>query len=129
MDSVEILMSISEPRWHGMRMTTTGAAGEPRATVVAMLVALFPAHVRGAVAERARRRSACPAKRLGAIFLRGHVPIVITGSSGFPLMSGLQRVVLAAVMLVLVAAARATRLAVEAILEMVPAGVRLRGVA
>lgn len=52
---------------------------------------------------------------LSAAFLLSHVPIVIGGSSGFPLMGGLQRVLYAAVMLVLVATARATRLAAEAL--------------
>jgi hypothetical protein len=67
---------------------------------------------------------------LSAVFLLSHVPIVIGGSSGFPLIGGLQRVLYAAVMLVLVATARATRLAVEA--SSCPAasvGPRLRGAA
>jgi hypothetical protein len=116
MDSVEILMSISKAQWHGMRMTTTGGTAGPRPTVAAMLVAVFPTHARAAIAERAQRPSASPAGRVGAIFTSSHVPIVITGSSRFPLMGGLRRVVLVAVMLVLVAAARATRLAVDATL-------------
>jgi hypothetical protein len=131
MDSVEILMSISEPRWHGRRMTTTGgtgrgATGGTRATVAALvLAAVFPAHARGATAGRAHRRPAGPAESLSAVSPRGHVPIVITPSSGFLRMGGLLRVVLAAVMLVLAAAARATRLAVEA----TPVHVQLRGAA
>jgi Protein of unknown function (DUF998) len=50
---------------------------------------------------------------LSAVFLLSHVPIVIAGSPGFPLIGGVQRVLFAAVMLVLVATARATRLAVD----------------
>jgi hypothetical protein len=95
------------------------------------------------VARRARSasewRAAAPALHwvsgtaavLSAIFLLSHVPIVIAGSPGFPAMGGLQRVVFVMVMLVLVATARATRLAVEAVPcpEAVPAGAPLRGAA
>ncbi|OLT22280.1 hypothetical protein BJF78_07785 [Pseudonocardia sp. CNS-139] len=49
----------------------------------------------------------------GVFFLLTHVPIVIGGSPGFPLIGGVQRVLFLAVMLVLVATARATRLAVD----------------
>lgn len=48
---------------------------------------------------------------LSALFLLSHVPIVVAGSPGFPLMGGVQRVVYAAVMLMLVVTATATRLA------------------
>ena len=54
---------------------------------------------------------------LSAFFLLTHIPIVIAGSPGFPLIGGVQRVVFASVMLVLVATARATRLAVDRALE------------
>lgn len=50
---------------------------------------------------------------LSALFLLSHVPIVIAGSSVLPLLGGVQRVLFAGVMLVLVATARATRIAVE----------------
>ena len=50
-------------------------------------------------------------------FLLSHVPIVIGASPGFPLVAEVQRVLYAAVILVLVVTARATRLAVERALE------------
>jgi hypothetical protein len=61
---------------------------------------------------------------LSALFLLSHIPIVIAGSPGFPLIGGVQRVLYAAVMLVLVATARATRLAVDRALSpvAVPSG-------
>jgi len=49
---------------------------------------------------------------LSAVFLLSHLPIVIGTSSGFPLLGGVERVLYAAVMLVLLVTARATRLAV-----------------
>jgi hypothetical protein len=77
------------------------------------------------VARRARSapawRPAAPAlARAGAVvgvlsgsFLLIHVPIVVIGSPGFPLLGGVQRVLFTAVMLVLVATARATRFALD----------------
>jgi hypothetical protein len=47
---------------------------------------------------------------LSAFFLLVHVPIVIAGSPGFPLIGGVQRVIWVAVMVMLVVTARATRL-------------------
>jgi hypothetical protein len=69
---------------------------------------------------------------LSAFYLLSHVPIVIGGLPGFPFIGAVQRVLYAAVMLVLVAMARATRLAVDRAL--VPAAVpsgdpHLRGAA
>ena len=57
--------------------------------------------------------SAGGAGAVSAFFLVSHLPIVIGGSPGFPLLGGVQRVLYSLVMLVLVATARATRLAVE----------------
>jgi hypothetical protein len=255
MDSVEILMSVSEAGWHGMPMTSTGGIGResagvawagesvvtaavivallplgflhvssigsidplsavisdyvfqqggyallgaaaislavacvviatglrradlpaPRvpallfvsAAVALVLVALFPTHTPGTtpglvstvhraaggwvfavlplaawlVAVRARavpawRPAAVPltwaariACAVSAFFLLNHVPIVIAGSPFFPLLGGVQRVLCAAVMVVLVMTARATRLATECVLEPVPVSPRLRGAA
>lgn len=50
---------------------------------------------------------------LSAVFLLSHVPIVIGTSPGFPLLGGVERVLYASVMLVLLATARSTRLAVD----------------
>jgi Protein of unknown function (DUF998) len=50
---------------------------------------------------------------ISGFFLLSHVPIVIDGSPAFPFQGGLQRVLVAAVMVVLVMTARATRLAVD----------------
>ncbi|WP_232662311.1 DUF998 domain-containing protein [Pseudonocardia sp. TRM90224] len=50
---------------------------------------------------------------LSAVFLLSYVPIVIAGSSGIPLLGGVERVLYAAVMVGLFATIRATRLAVE----------------
>jgi hypothetical protein len=68
---------------------------------------------------------------LSAVFILSHVPIVIAGSPGFPLLGGVQRVLYAAVMLVLVATARATRLAVDRALSpaALPSGTQLRSAA
>jgi hypothetical protein len=66
---------------------------------------------------------------VSAFFLLNHVPIVIAGSPFFPLLGGVQRVLCAAVMVVLVMTARATRLATERVLEPVPVPPRLRGAA
>jgi hypothetical protein len=66
---------------------------------------------------------------VSAFFLVSHLPIVIGGSFGFPLLGGVQRVLYSLVMLVLVATARATRLAVERapIPASLPSAVELRG--
>jgi hypothetical protein len=66
---------------------------------------------------------------LCALFLLSLLPIVIGGSPGFPLLGGVQRVLYAVVMLVLVVTARATRLAVEHAPgpAALPSGVELRG--
>lgn len=69
---------------------------------------------------------------LSAFYLLSYVPIVIGGLPGFPFTGAVQRVLYAAVMLVLVTTARATRLAVDRAL--VPAAVpsgdpHLRGAA
>jgi Protein of unknown function (DUF998) len=255
MDSVEILMSVSELGWHGMPMTSTGGSGresagvawsgesivtasvivallplgflhvssigsldpltsvisdfvfEPggyallgaaaislavacvalatglrraelpaaripavffvSAAVALVLVAVFPTHTPGTspglvstvhriaggwvfavlplaawlVAGRARsapawRPAAVPlswaagiAGVISTFFLLNHVPIVITGSPFFPFLGGVQRVLYASVMVVLVMTARATRLAAERVLEPVPVSPRLRGAA
>lgn len=50
---------------------------------------------------------------LSAVFLLSHVPIVIGTSPGFPLLGGVERVLYASVMLVLLVTARSTRLAVD----------------
>lgn len=50
---------------------------------------------------------------LSAVFLLSHLPIVIGTSPGFPLLGGMERVLYASVMLVLLVTARATRLAVD----------------
>jgi Protein of unknown function (DUF998) len=57
--------------------------------------------------------SAVVAAAVSAFFLLNHVPIVIAGSPVFPFVGGVQRVLYAAVMVVLVMTARATRLAVD----------------
>jgi uncharacterized protein DUF998 len=62
---------------------------------------------------------------VSAFFLLNHVPIVIAGSSVFPLIGGTQRVLCAAVMVVMVMTARASRLALER--TSVPAAVRGTG--
>lgn len=95
------------------------------------------------VARRARSTSAWkPAARplawaagtagvVSTYFLLNHVPIVIAGSPLFPLIGGVQRVLYAAVMVVLVMTARATRLAVERAHSpaQLPVSPRLRGAA
>jgi hypothetical protein len=255
MDSVEILMSVSEPCWHGMPMTSTGGSGrEPAGTawtgesvvtasvivallplgflhmssigsvdpltdvisdyvfrpggyallgaaaislavactvlatglrraglpaarvpaalfasaaVAFVLVALFPTHTPGTtpglvstvhrfaggwafavlplaawlVAARARSAPAWQptaepltwaagiASAVSTLFLLNHVPIVIAGSPFFPFLGGVQRVLCAAVMAVLVMTARATRLAAERVLDPVPVSAGLRGAA
>jgi hypothetical protein len=58
---------------------------------------------------------------VSAFFLLNHVPIVIAGSPVFPLIGGTQRVLCAAVMVVMVMTARASRLALER--TRVPAGI------
>jgi hypothetical protein len=84
-----------------------------------------------APAAPALARAAGVAVVASAAFLLNHVPIVIAGSPLFPFIGGVQRVLCAAVMVVLVMTARATRLAVERIHcpEPFPASVQLRGVA
>jgi hypothetical protein len=74
-------------------------------------------------------RCAGTAAALSALFLLSLLPIVIGGSPGFPLLGGVQRVLYAVVMLVLVVTARATRLAVEYVPgpAVLPSGVELRG--
>jgi hypothetical protein len=255
MDSVEILMSVSEPGWHGERMTSTGGSGrgsagvawagesivtasvtvallplgflhmssigsiDPLTAVISdyvfqpggyallgsaaislavacvviatglrraelpaarvptllfvsaavalVLVALFPTHTPGTtpglvstvhraaggwafavlpvaswlVAVRARSApawqpaavpltwAAAIAAAVSVFFLLNHVPIVIAGSPLFPFLGGVQRVLCAAVIVVLVMTARATRLAAEHVLEPVPLSPRLRGAA
>lgn len=255
LDSVEILMSVSEPCWHGIPMASTGGSGhepagtawtgesvvtasvivallplgflhmssigsiDPLADVISdyvfapggyallgaaaislavactvlatglrrsglpgarvpaalfvsaavafVLVALFPTHTPGTtpglvstvhrvaggwafavlplagwlVAGRARavpawRPAAAPltwatglASAVSAFFLLNHVPIVIAGSPFFPFLGGVQRVLCAAVMAVLVMTARATRLAAERVLEPVSVSPGLRGAA
>jgi hypothetical protein len=95
------------------------------------------------VARRARSvpawAPAAPALALGAgvagvisaFFVLNHVPIVIAGSPLFPLLGGVQRVLCAAVMVVLVMTARATRLAVDRVdcTGPVPVPSQLRGAA
>lgn len=68
---------------------------------------------------------------VSVFFMLNHVPIVIAGSPLFPFLGGVQRVLYAAVMVVLVMSARATRLATERVhsLVEVPASPRLRGAA
>jgi hypothetical protein len=68
---------------------------------------------------------------VSAIFLLNHVPIVIAGSPFLPFLGGVQRVLYAAVMVVLVMTARATRLAAERVQSpaQVPISPRLRGAA
>ncbi|OZM76314.1 hypothetical protein CFP66_41910 [Pseudonocardia sp. MH-G8] len=68
---------------------------------------------------------------ISAFFLLNHVPIVIAGSPVFPLIGGVQRVLCAAVMVVLVMTARATRLAVDRVdcAGPVPVPRQLRGAA
>lgn len=51
---------------------------------------------------------------LSVAFLLSHVPIVIGTSSGFPLVGGFERVLYAAVMVVVLVTARAAQLAIEA---------------
>src|SRR5690606_41698866 len=69
------------------------------------------------------------ATAISAVFLLTHVPIVITGSPFLPFHGGVRRVLCAAVMVVLVMTARATRLAAERGCEPVPVPPRLRGAA
>jgi hypothetical protein len=66
---------------------------------------------------------------LSTFFLLNHVPIVIAGSPVFPYIGGVQRVLYAAVMVVLVMTARATRLAADRVHSpaQLPAAARLRG--
>jgi hypothetical protein len=68
---------------------------------------------------------------VSTLFLLNHVPIVIAGSPFFPFLGGVQRVLYAAVMVVLVMTARATRLATERVHSPVdlPASQGLRGTA
>jgi hypothetical protein len=68
---------------------------------------------------------------ISAFFLLNHVPIVISGSPGLPLLGGVQRVLYAAVMVVLVMTARATRLAIDRAhcTTEIPAAAQLRGAA
>jgi Protein of unknown function (DUF998) len=74
-------------------------------------------------------RCAAATAASSAAFLVFLLPIVIGGSPGFPLLGGVQRVLYAVVMLVLVVTARATRLAVEHVSApaVLPSGVELRG--
>jgi hypothetical protein len=121
---------------------TTWAGGS--AAIASVIVALLPMGFLAAwlVARRARSApgwtAAAPALTWcagvtglpGLTSLPSHVPIVIGGSPGFPLLGGVERV-LYAVMLVLVTTARATRLAVDGALvpSAVPVGAGLRGAA
>jgi hypothetical protein len=68
---------------------------------------------------------------ISMFFLLNHVPIVIAGSPVFPFTGGVQRVLYAAVMVVLVMTARATRLAADRAQSpaLLPASARLRGAA
>jgi heme A synthase len=52
---------------------------------------------------------------LSAVFLLSHLPIVIGTSPGFPLLGGVERVLYASMMLVLLVTGRATRLAVDGV--------------
>ena len=111
MDSVDILMSVSASCWHGEPMTMTGGTGpEPGGGA-------WPGEVACTVLAPAPARAARVTGMLTAGALRTDVAIVIADSPGFPLIRGVQRVLCAAVMLVLVATARATRLAVDRALE------------
>jgi hypothetical protein len=74
--------------------------------------------------------AAAIAGAVSVFFLLNHVPIVIAGSPFFPFLGSVQRVLYAAVMVVLVMTARATRLAAERVHSPVPAvSPRLRGAA
>jgi hypothetical protein len=153
----------------GLPAARTPAMLFSTAAVALVLVALFPTHTAGTtpglvstvhraagawvftvlplaawmVAQRARSASAwAPAAHplavgaaiagvLSAFFMLNHVPIVIAGSPLFPFIGGVQRVLYAAVMVVLVMTARATRLAVDRVHSPaeLPASPRLRGAA
>lgn len=63
---------------------------------------------------------------LSAVFLLSHLPNVVAGSQVVPLMGALERVLYAAVMLSLIATARATRLAVDGGRIPVTAGIRVQ---
>jgi uncharacterized protein DUF998 len=75
--------------------------------------------------------AAAVAGAVSALFLLNHVPIVIAGSPLFPFIGGVQRVLYATVMVVLVMTARATRLAADHVHSpaQLPASPRLRGAA
>jgi hypothetical protein len=157
----------------GLRRADLPAAGLPAvlfvsAAVALVLVAVFPTHTPGTtpglvstvhrvaggwvfavlplaallVAGRARsapawQPAALPltwaagiAVAVSVFFLLNHVPIVIAGSPFFPFLGGVQRVLYASVMVVLVMTARATRLAAERVHGPVAAvSPRLRGAA
>lgn len=99
MDSVEILMPLSAWWWHGVPMTTIGGAGRQPGGA---------ARVPGpALASGLTVLSS-------AVSLLGRAPIVIRDSPARPLLGGVQRVVCADVMVVLVRTARATRGAIDA---------------
>jgi hypothetical protein len=68
-----------------------------------------------AAAAPALTWGATAAGAVSALFVLNYVPIVIAGSPLLPLIGGVQRVLCAAVMVVLVMTARATRLAVDRI--------------
>ncbi|MHA6630172.1 DUF998 domain-containing protein [Pseudonocardia sichuanensis] len=84
-----------------------------------------------APAAPALSRGAGVAGVISTFFVLNHVPIVIAGSPVFPLIGGVQRVLCAAVMVVLVMTARATRLAVDRVdcTGPVPVPGQLRGAA
>ena len=128
-DSVDILMSVSASGWHRERMMMTGGTGpEPGGTAWAGAVA-------STVLAPAPARVAQVTGMLAAGVLLTDVAIVIAGSPGFPLIRGARRVLCAAVIQVLVATVRATRLAADRALEpaVIPSGPapapRLRGAA
>jgi hypothetical protein len=82
------------------------------------------------LAAPALARAAVAVAGVSAFFLLlNHVPIVIAGSPLFPFIGGVQRVLCAAVIVVLVMTARATRLAAEHVLEPVQLSPSLRGAA
>lgn len=69
------------------------------------------------VSARWLRRWSGLAGLVTATYLLIHVPIVIAGSPGFPYLGGVERVVCAAMMVVLWTSARATRLATGAVAD------------
>jgi hypothetical protein len=119
----------------GLVSTVHRAAGGWAFTVLPLAAWLVARRARSAPAWQPAAlplsRAAGIAGVVSTFFLLNHVPIVIAGSPFLPFLGGVQRVLYAAVMVVLVMTARATRLATERVLSSVdlPVSPGLRRVA